>query len=133
VSALLPAVLLLVAAAACAAPVASREPQPAGRRAAEEPQVKLGEKAPDPAAARERAIERARKHLSEKLDIPAGEFDLVSANAATWSDASLGCPEPDRMYAQVVTEGHEIVLDARGTTHVLHVGPKRVVICAKKS
>lgn len=122
---------LLLASTACAT-AGGLEPTAPSPRAAEEAQVKLGERAPDEAAARERAIERAKTHLATKLDIAPATIALVSAKAATWSDASLGCPEPDRLYAQVVTDGHEVVLEAKGTTHELHVGPKRVVACVKK-
>ncbi len=128
--------LSLAGASACAAAVgappdeAARGVEPPDEsQPMEQPQVKLGEPAPDEAAARERAIDRAKKHLAAKLDLPLAAIALVSAKAATWSDASLGCPEPDRMYAQVVTSGHEVVLEAQGTTHELHVGPKRVAVC----
>lgn len=127
----LAAVLLLGATTACAA--GSHEPQAASRPLAEEPQVKLGEKPVDPAVARERAVERARKHLSEKLGVPTGEVKLVSAKAMTWSDTSLGCPEPDRMYAQVLVDGHEVLLEAQGETHRLHVSRKRIVVCIDKA
>lgn len=130
----LPAALLLAVTTACAAPAAGRlpegaglEPHPVGR--VEDPQVKLGEKPPDPAAARERAVERAKAHLSKTLEVPAAEIQLISAKAVSWPDASLGCPQPDHMYAQVVTDGHEVVLEAEGAKHELHVGPKSVVVC----
>lgn len=44
-----------------------------------------------------------------------GEVQIVRAEAVTWSDASLGCPEADQMYAQVLTDGYWIVLEAGGT------------------
>lgn len=139
-TALLAAVLLAAAPAACTAAnrpsmsgVEGREPQAATRPLAEEPQVKLGEEPADPAVARARAVERAKKRLSEKLDILAAEIELVSVRAVTWSDSSLGCPEPDRMYAQVLVEGHEVVLEAHGKTHELHVSPKSIVVCHRRS
>jgi hypothetical protein len=127
--------LTLAVVAGCAA--AGRQPENAAviepafetAAAAGETQVKLGEKPSDPAEARARAVERAKTRLSEKLDIPVAEIELVSAKAATWSDSSLGCPQPDRMYAQVLVDGHEVVLEARGQEHELHVGPKSIVIC----
>jgi len=111
---------------------AATEPASESAAVAGEAQVKLGEKPLDPAEARERAVERAKTHLSDELDIPIAEIELVSVKAATWSDTSLGCRQPDRMYAQVLVDGHEVVLEARGQKHELHLGPKNVVICTRK-
>jgi hypothetical protein len=43
-----------------------------------------------------------------------GDVRIVRAEAVTWSDASLGCPEEDMMYAQVLTPGYWVVLEAGG-------------------
>lgn len=40
---------------------------------------------------------------------------LKYAKAVTWPDTSLGCPLPDRTYAQVITPGYRLVL-SDGTT-----------------
>ena len=42
---------------------------------------------------------------------------LVSAEAVTFPDGSLGCPEPGMAYSQVVTDGYKIVLTAGGKTY----------------
>lgn len=42
---------------------------------------------------------------------------VVSLEAAEWPDSSLGCPEEGRMYAQVVTPGHRVVLETGGGTY----------------
>ncbi len=41
---------------------------------------------------------------------------LVRAQAVTWSDGSLGCPEPGMSYTQALVEGYWIVLDAGDQT-----------------
>jgi hypothetical protein len=97
----------------------------------ERPRVKLGEPA-DEKAARERAAERARAHLAKVLDVPSEQIAVESAKAATWPDASLGCPEPDHMYAQVVTDGYQVVLRIEDDTHEVHVAGARAVLCKKK-
>ena len=40
----------------------------------------------------------------------------------TWPDASLGCPEPGMMYAQVLTPGILVVLSYGGELHRYHGG-----------
>jgi glucose/arabinose dehydrogenase len=46
--------------------------------------------------------------------VTVGELEVDRAAAVTWNDASLGCPEPDQMYAQVLTDGYWVVLVANG-------------------
>ncbi len=41
---------------------------------------------------------------------------VVRAQAVTWSDGSLGCPEPGMRYTQALVEGYWVVLDAGGQT-----------------
>ncbi len=67
-----------------------------------------------------------------QFGVDAGSLELVSVEAVEWPDASLGCPEPDMMYAQVVTPGYRIVLDAQGQAIELHTDaqqPPQVVTC----
>jgi hypothetical protein len=92
-------------------------------------QVRIGEAPPDPAKERAQAIERAKAVLAEKLKLPEKDIAVESAKAATWSDASLGCPEKDRMYAQVVTRGWAVALKAQGCPHQVHVAGNRAVVC----
>jgi len=42
------------------------------------------------------------------------EARVVAAVAVTWSDGSLGCPEPDRMYTQALVRGWRIRVAAAG-------------------
>ena len=79
------------------------------------------------------AVERARSFLAAKLDIPASRITLGGATAATWPDASLGCPEKDRMYAQVVTPGFRIVMKVDGRPYEVHVAGGRAVECGGKA
>jgi hypothetical protein len=49
-----------------------------------------------------------------------------------WSDASLGCPQEGMMYAQVITPGYLIVLEAQGQTFEYHTDQgTNVVLCQK--
>lgn len=68
------------------------------------------------------SIERAVADLSQRLGIPEDEIDVAVAERVVWPDASLGCPEPDMMYAQVLQDGVRIVLEAAGTRYHYHGG-----------
>ncbi len=72
----------------------------------------------DPTVAR--LIERAKEDLAGWRRIRPEEIQVVSVEATLWPDASLGCPQPGRMYAQVLTPGYRIVLSAQGRTYEYH-------------
>jgi len=40
--------------------------------------------------------------------------EVVRAEAVVWSDGSLGCPQPEMMYTQVLVDGYWVVLKASG-------------------
>ncbi|MDF1597587.1 MAG: hypothetical protein P1T08_16025 [Acidimicrobiia bacterium] len=44
-----------------------------------------------------------------------GALTVVRAESVTWSDGSLGCPEPGVMYTQALVDGYWVVLDAGGS------------------
>ena len=49
---------------------------------------------------------------------------VLEARAVTWSDGSLGCPEPDRMYTQALVPGYRIRVEAGGQEFDYHAGAR---------
>jgi len=45
------------------------------------------------------------------------EVVVISAETMTFSDGSLGCPEPGMMYTQALVDGYKIVAEAGGMTY----------------
>jgi hypothetical protein len=68
----------------------------------------------------DRQVLAVRADLARRLGIPADKIDVVEAREVTWPDASLGCPEPGMVYAQVLTHGVLIVLGHRGQAYRYH-------------
>jgi hypothetical protein len=65
-----------------------------------------------------------------QLGIPEENIRVMAVEAVDWPDASLGCPQPGTMYAQIITPGYRIVLAAEGATYTYHTdGGKLVVLC----
>ena len=62
----------------------------------------------------------AMNDLAKRLGIDAEDVAVVSAEEVTWSDASIGCPEPGKMYAQMLVPGSLIVLEADGKQYEYH-------------
>lgn len=76
------------------------------------------------------AVETAKGDLRVQLVAAELQIEVAGVEERTWSDASLGCPEPGRFYAQVLTPGYRIVLRVDGGVYVYHSGPGRVVRCS---
>lgn len=55
-----------------------------------------------------------------RLGVEAGQVHVVRAVEVTWRDASLGCPQPGRLYAQVITPGVLVELDVAGARYEYH-------------
>jgi hypothetical protein len=78
-------------------------------------------------------IRRAKEQLVEEVDgIEFDEIEVVSAEAVEWPDAALGCPQGDMMYAQVITPGYQIVLEADGEEYDFHTESSaegQIILC----
>ena len=82
----------------------------------------------------ELAQERAAELLAGELGVAVAGLKVVSTTAMTWSDASLGCPQPDVGYAQVVTPGYLVLFrDSEGTEYKVHTNEdgSSVIVCGK--
>lgn len=59
-------------------------------------------------------LEEIVADAAHRTGVPMSEIEVASVEAMTFNDAALGCPEPDRMYAQVLTSGFIVLLEAGG-------------------
>ncbi len=78
---------------------------------------------------RQQMVYMAKEDLSKRLGIPVDSISVERVDQVDWPDTSLGCPEPGKVYAQVVTPGYRILLKADGKTYEYHSGAMRVVHC----
>lgn len=58
--------------------------------------------------------------MAERLRVRAERIQVVSIEARSWNDSALGLPEPDKVYAMVVTPGFRIVLSCDMHVFVYH-------------
>ncbi len=84
-----------------------------------------------PAEAKE-AVRLAREDLAQKLGLAPEAIRLVSVETVEWRDTSLGCPQPGMMYAQVITPGFRVVLEAAGKKYDYHTDRGRSVMLYEK-
>lgn len=86
---------------------------------------------PDPAM--QELILQAQAQLSRKFGIEADDIFLFNVEAVEWPDASLGCPQTSLSYAQVVTPGYRILLEANGQVYTFHTDETdRVILCTAR-
>ncbi len=97
------------------------------------PQEEKGEAMQVPQGAQQ-AVLAAKRDMASRLGVPIEEVRVVQVEAVEWPDASLGCPEPGKMYIQVITPGYRIVLQAAGKTFEYHTDRgSRAVLCGAQA
>jgi hypothetical protein len=57
-------------------------------------------------------LEPILDHAARATGVERNGLEVIRAEAVTWPDGSLGCPQPGMMYIQVLVEGYWIVVRA---------------------
>lgn len=75
--------------------------------------------------------------LARRLGVETRNLSVVEAEAVTWGDTSLGCPQPGMMYAQVMTPGWRVTVEhsKTGKRYDVHMAekPETFVVCNGES
>ena len=79
----------------------------------------------------ERLAELAINTLADELDAPVTKISVDSIRDIEWRDSSIGCPQPDQAYLQVITPGHRISLRMDGQLYFVHEANGRAFVCKK--
>lgn len=66
--------------------------------------------------------ERSRADLATRLGVEESAIAVLSAESVTWSDGSLGCPQPGMLYTQALVEGSRVVLEHEDRFYDYHAG-----------
>jgi len=74
----------------------------------------------EPTASPEAALNVAVGELASSLGIAPGALRVLQVESVEWPDTSLGSPEPDTAYAQVITPGYRITVEVDGETYQVH-------------
>ena len=85
---------------------------------------------PTPTPGLEKLIETAKNDLAGRLSLPAAQIILIDARSVVWPNSSVGCPQPGMLYADVLTAGYLILLNANGRDYEYHAGKgPQVIYC----
>ena len=75
-------------------------------------------------------VAAALHDAAERTQIAPGELKVTLAEAVTWPDGALGCPQPGMAYTQVLVEGYRIRIVAGDVTLQYHASRRgRVFLC----
>jgi hypothetical protein len=69
-------------------------------------------------------VEKCKADLAKRFKVTAQDIKVTKVEPTTWPDASLGMPEPGKMYAQVLTPGYRIILEAKNTKYLYTASAK---------
>jgi hypothetical protein len=81
----------------------------------------------------ESLIEKATEDLAQQLSISISQIHLEDAKEVIWPDASLGCPQPGMMYAQIQTAGYLIKLETNNKIYEYHTDMDNTVILCEST
>jgi len=78
----------------------------------------------------QRLVALAGSDLKRRLGPKSSPPVVTSVKSVTWPDASLGCPEPGKVYATVMTPGYRIEIESGGIHYCYHADRSRVKLHA---
>jgi hypothetical protein len=66
--------------------------------------------------------------IARDLEVPENTVAVLMVEPRDWPDSSLGCPQPDMLYAQVLTPGYLIMVEVSGEEIEYHADERGNVI-----
>jgi hypothetical protein len=66
--------------------------------------------------------------IADDLGVAPETVQVVGMEPRNWPDTSLGCPQPDMLYAQVVTPGYLVLVDVSGERIEYHTDERGTVV-----
>lgn len=74
----------------------------------------------------------ARQAVAATLGVPASEVRIVRVEPREFRDGSLDCPQPGMAYAQVITPGHQVIVESGGRRFDVRVAGDTGRICHRR-
>lgn len=75
-------------------------------------------------------VDAALDDAARRTERDRSRLEVISAEHVTWTDGSLGCPQPDLMYTQALVPGYRIRIKAGAEVLDYHSGKRgRPVLC----
>jgi hypothetical protein len=81
-----------------------------------------------PATESEAAVAAAAAHIAQYLGVDERDILVQFVEAVDWPDSSLGCPQPGMVYAQFITPGYRVLLEADGQAYEIHTDTRQTAV-----
>lgn len=104
--------MLVASAASVPADAAENAPAPPAGRVLVPP--------PNQQATLEATMQAMRADAAQRSGLDASRLVVQPAESVTWSDGSMGCPQPGRMYTQALVPGWRVRIQAGDQTLHYH-------------
>ena len=106
--------LLALALAACAGGAGNAASQDDARPTRSAPAIETVPPTDDPVIGEVPAelLASIVADAAERAGVDPDAVDVISAEAVTWNDGSLGCPEPGMSYTMALVDGYHLILSA---------------------
>jgi hypothetical protein len=66
--------------------------------------------------------------IATDLGVSPESVQLIAMESRDWPDSSLGCPQPDMLYAQVITPGYLVLVEVAGEQIEYHTDKRGTVV-----
>jgi rubrerythrin len=66
--------------------------------------------------------------IAADMRVPPESVQVISIEPRDWPDSSLGCPQPDMLYAQVITPGYLVLVEFSGERIEYHTDERGTVV-----
>ena len=73
-------------------------------------------------------LEQIRADAAQRAGVALDHVKVRAVESVTWSDGSLGCPEPGMMYTQALVRGYRVRVDAGGKMFLYHAGAQNTFV-----
>lgn len=83
----------------------------------------------------EAVVSQVSQLLEQQFNVPAANISVESVEPMEWSDGSLGCPEPGKIYTQALVAGYMLMVSDGSQTYELHTNEdgSNAVVCENGS
>jgi hypothetical protein len=113
-------------------PQLSRETRPAPKMPERVPTDPVSPSAPVTGETPLELLEAIQSDLAARSGSASEEMHLIRDQAVTWSDGSLGCPQPGVFYTQAPVNGYWVVLQVEGKEYDYRASESRYFLLCEK-
>lgn len=125
--------LLSACSAAAPTPLQTAIGAPPSPTPASQPTVASPAAVSSPSPQTNPTVQLALSQAASRLGVSQADLRVERVEAREWPDASLGCPQPGVLYAQVLTPGFLVVVSAAGKQLEYHTDQQsKVVLCQER-